>query len=1274
MFLTIGGLLVIALFSALIAPVFIDWTAYKQSFEREASRIVGQPVTVSGTASVRILPLPSVTFTDLSVGRYEDGSPMMTVDAFSMNTELMPFLRGEVRIVDLQLDAPKLSIRVSENGTIAWTARKQVVVNPDNVTLEKMQVSNGSIHIEGLAGGRVITGSDFDALVTAQSLYGPWRVDADGNLGGAQTQLEITTGRLQESGTLRVRAAASRSDQPYRLTADGPVSVVEDLLEWDGEFQLIPITESTESAPDVDMAAALPLVADGRFNATPDGVNVPEYRVEIGDRADPYTITGNGQLNIREEIYFTAIADGRQIDLDRLEGNPELPLGKGTSLDRRLAVLRDLVDRIPIPLTDGEVEFSLPAIVAGDTVIREITANVRPDLNGWLLQGMRAVLPGNTVIEADGKLGTRSDFGFTGQMLLASRQPTGFANWLSGRTNASLRRLKTAGFGADVTITGNQATFDNLELVLDEVMLRGKIQRLAPFDSRAAIIADMSGENINLDDLRAIYALTQSGDETEALTNHDLDIKLRAGTLEAQGFTARDVDARLRVEAGSVSVDSLNAGDFYGAEIRSSGKLANLLEKPSGNFGLSVQAADGTKLVELGERFLGENRFFEALRTDRALVSNVDLTISLDARPQAEGSRGTITITGTAGDTRISLRDRFEGQLTNLPDSAHDLTIQLSQPSPQLLARQLSLPVLPLDAPGPVTLSAELIGVAGEGLKTLIAANTPGTDLSASGVVRLPKPASAAASQLSAAEFDLDLTFGSQDIDPWLLLAGYPLPGSVDATPASLSANLTKKEAQYRFKEASGQYAGIPFRGSVLLDLKAQPRPKVSGQLAMGFFSLPLMAVLTLGEGTLPISGVDSNSADFTTPFLTGLDVELELEAKAADFGAAERAQDYSGKLNFVAGEPDIPEFEAQWLGGKVTGSLALKNVSGSAVTTIRLGGEALDADKLAALGGFGSGVSGKANISAGLDANGRNFREMVSTLTGSGLVELVDARIEGISTGDLDDILAVTDAEDFEIESEPVREIVISNLLVGDIEVPAFTSAFSVTQGRISLRNAVVQDDGGSLTGSASYSLGSGEAEFSATVFPDPGEEALEGADPETTFSWRGNPGALERHTDTTALQGYLSLRALEREQRRIEILQASVLEKQRLRREVEVSNTRIASRTQERQRDLRVRDELRRKEENSRLEREAREKVQQEAEEEAARIKVEEEAAQQAAEEAERQRVEAAEAQPQNIIPQPRPAQTPAAREPANQRPAIRQRPSGNLFENLQKLFGNN
>ena len=67
LFVIFGGLFVLALTAALVAPYFVDWSSYRAGFEREASAILGRKVTVHGEATATILPFPSVTFSDVEV-------------------------------------------------------------------------------------------------------------------------------------------------------------------------------------------------------------------------------------------------------------------------------------------------------------------------------------------------------------------------------------------------------------------------------------------------------------------------------------------------------------------------------------------------------------------------------------------------------------------------------------------------------------------------------------------------------------------------------------------------------------------------------------------------------------------------------------------------------------------------------------------------------------------------------------------------------------------------------------------------------------------------------------------------------------------------------------------------------------------------------------------------------------------------------------------------------------------------------------------------------
>ena len=1244
--------MVIALFGALIGPFFVDWTKYTQDFEREASRIIGQPVHVAGDAKVRILPFPTVTFADLSIGEYADGTAMMTVDGFSMDTELMPFLRGQVRIVEMRLIKPQLTVRVNENGTIDWTDRKQLLVNPENVELNRMRVENATIRLEGLAGGRVLEAEQVNADVSARSLVGPWRIEGNGQLEERQTAFEITTGRVQESGSLRVRLTASRERQPYELSLDGPVALQEDVLGWSGNFRLSP------QAGSVETDEALPVLATGDYSATPNRIDIVEYRLEIGDREDPYAITGDAWANIREEILFQAKADGRQIDLDRLDDTAAQ--AGSTDLQARIAAVRTVLDKVPVPSIDGRIDLFLPAIVAGDTVIRELKALVRPDGQAWRIERLETIFPGNTVVEASGRLGTGADFGFSGELLLASRQPTGFANWLAGKNNAALRRLSSAGLSADATITDSQFTLENLEMLLDGVRLTGRLQRLVNAGERPAIIAELTGERIDTDELYAVYSLMESGEDNN-LTSHDLDIKLGASILEGQGMSARDVEARIRIEAGSVSIDSLNAGDFYGAALRSSGRMEDLMGQPSGNFTLALRADDLARIAQLAGEKIGSHPFLTALADDPGLSTGTELDVSLDARPLDNGSRGTIGINGVIGGTRIEVRDRFEGKPQDWRELVHELSVKLEQPQSLVLAQQLALPVLPVEGPGPVSVDSEVSGSVAGGLELSLDVSAPQSDLSLRGGAGPDAEGS-----YGKPELNLSVTAASGDIEPWLQMAGYPLPGTGLGTPLSLSSDLFASQGRYQAENLVGQYSGVAVSGAIQVDTSANPRPRITGNLETEHLSLPLFAELVLGNGTVAgdplIATQEMVDTEFGSSMLGGLDGTLSLWADSAPINETQALSQFSGEFTLLDGAVSMQQIGAEWLGGSLSGSVSLKNIEQGALADAQLRLEGADIGQIAQMTGVEAGLSGVADVTASLEANGRSLKALVAGVSGSGVVEVGDGRIAGIRTGGLADMLEITDDEEFEISAANVTPLAEEYFLSGAFDTPGVTLPFAITRGRISVRNVTMEDAQGSIRGEAEYQLGDGTISASVTIEPDPGKESLSGADPALTFEWSGEAGQLVRSGDAAALSGYLSLRAFEREQRRVEMLQAAVLERQRLRREVIMTNARIALREEREREELRKLERLQERlleEQRKREEAEEQSRLQAEEEARAAEEERREEAAQQSSGGTKVESV-----QPIELLPL----------QPAEERPARRHAPAPSPQGSKLFGFGNN
>lgn len=1198
LFIFLGSLVVIALFAALIAPYFIDWDEFTSEFEVQASRVIGQEVKVGGKTNLRLLPLPYLSFEDLQVGRNNDGSPLMTVEQFSFNAELLPFLSGQVRIVEMSMQAPKVNLQVADDGTIEWTNPKEFLVNPEQVNIEKLNIENGSILVKGLVGERSLQVENIQGNLNAQSIVGPWRIDADADIEGIASRIKISTGTFQDDGSMRLKMDLSRNDQPYNLLLDGPVKLQNDALLWNGEFRVSPFVKSQLEAMTKPIEP-LPVVSNGIFQATPSLVTINEYRLDIGSREDPYTITGQGTISVRDEIFFKVQADGRQIDIDQLE--PSSEVNNKPSLEDRLSVLHEVLRRVPVPTGKGEIDFILPAIVAGDTYIRDIKGLISPTGSGWAISSLNATLPGNTALETKGRVGLKDGFGFSGKLLIASRQPSGFADWVSGNVDETFRRLKTVGLSSDLTITKRQATLENVELRLDDAVLRGKLQRLSSEAGQPAILTELKGNRVNLDDLSAIYSLTQSPDQSKQA--HDLNIKVKAEVFEAmlagKPFAAKGMDAHVLVKDGTVSIERLNADDVFGAKIATTGRIENVLSKPNGNMKLNLSVDDATELLAFSSQFLGENSLLKHLQSNSELSKNTQLDFELDTTENAKGAKGRVLVSGKTGGSDVSLQIGFDGALndtTNLP-----LTIDgvLQNETPSILVQQLGLANVSSDfqseIPGALKLDFSLAGIAQEGFQSRFTLAGQNALVSAKGEVTTK--------DWNAYDTNLDITLGLENAAPYVTLLEIPIPNfeTDQAYPLSSSFNIKKVKSDFEFSKLKGQLAGNKFSGDLKLKQTQVARPRLSGTITLDRFDLSTLAETVLGRSTTlatslgvnDLVSIDENSI-FGEAMFTGLDASLSINSGRLRLNNRFVGQDAKFQIALIDGAVDINALTFMLLGGQVEGGINLKNTSGSVLANINYAIRNMNAQQFTSAFGMSDFVTGNVTLNGSIETTGQSTASLASNLAGNGFIAIKQGEVRGINADAFDGILQATSVDNYEITSEKIQSLFAQNSFLSGIELTEFDTPFSINRGKLRARNIAYLVSDTSFRTDVEYDFQSGNLEANTAIeFKPSRREQISGADPEAVVSWSGPLKSLERSVNTDRLEGYLSLRAFEASQRRLETLEAQVIEKQRLRNEI--AYTFVREQYQERQRleALRLEEErkLREAEEQRRKEAEAAE-----------------------------------------------------------------------------------
>ncbi|MBL6432345.1 MAG: AsmA family protein [Alphaproteobacteria bacterium] len=300
-------------FAALIGPFFIDWTAYRSTFEDYGERLLGHRVAVMGDAEMRLLPTPTLTFSDVRVGEPED--PLLAVSRFAVRIELPPLLKGEVRIIDMTLDEPSLRLSLDEQGRLDWFTglnRDGFLrdVDPDLVMLERATIRDGRLSVIDARSGRTIPRRYRSARgrkVAAWSLQARWH----GQPQWAACHRCAGDRRRDAEGALRLRAGITPVSVPVDLVMDGQISLAEGKPAYEGAYTLNSVVTEEGRHPlgqrgrlCARRGAAGP---DGREPALWSGGSAGHHRGRAGRRLFQ-------PLPLR--LHRTA----KQIDLDRIAG------------------------------------------------------------------------------------------------------------------------------------------------------------------------------------------------------------------------------------------------------------------------------------------------------------------------------------------------------------------------------------------------------------------------------------------------------------------------------------------------------------------------------------------------------------------------------------------------------------------------------------------------------------------------------------------------------------------------------------------------------------------------------------------------------------------------------------------------------------------------------------------------------------------------------------------------------------------------------------------
>lgn len=1188
----LGGLLALVLFSALLIPYFVDWTDFRRDFEDQASRILGKKVVVHGRVEARILPFPSVTLHDVRAGTDADGSPLIQVARFSMDAELAPFLSGEARIFDMRIEEPKAKIRLLKDGTLDWMRGSRAEIPARTVVLESVQIEGGQIEFidEQSGRNRVVTGLSAD--MSANSLAGPWKAEGRAAVDGHPGSFSLSSSEPDyAAGRMGLRVRLVPDEHPVEVDLDGAIAAAAGKPAYSGSFSFIFREDEKQKQAGPSLFSS-PRTR-GSFELTNESVRISSYRMELGGSENPYVVTGEATLDTGAKPEFLLTADGQQIDVARF-APPVVQTGKTSrqptvSVRQRIEAFAAMVARIPVPPVPGKASISLPALVSDDTTIRDIRLDVRPEGSGWQVVNAVATLPGRTQLEAKGSLTLLGGPAFNGNLLVASNQPSGLANWLSGSVDPAIRQLNAAGFSADVSLTTLNQRFDNLELAIGEASLKGELERRS--DGKTSNLSiDLAGNEIDLDALKALGSLALGDQVGSSVLDHRINAKFKADRFNMAGVTANHVETAFSMAGGILTLENMTAGDIAGAEVRARGELQGSLLKYAGKGTVNLHAADMQPFFTMLQQKLPDHPFLGRLAASAPWYANSDLAV--DVSVNSENGGANVAVSGTVNGSRLSAVAKMPDFLSITDDTAMSLEAVLKNQSTAILFGQAGLDPLPFDADGEGLLSVKLNGTLGSPAQTDIRFSTERTHFSMNG--------SFAVAAANFGEGSADVALESADIEPYLIMNAVGLPQLGGGMAVKANAKVAIDGQKIAFSSVGGQAGGNPFSGNLVIQ-RAAPYP-VSGDLALRTVDLAWLGDAIYGPVIDPETGA-LNAKPLAMAAFPQLKAALSLKAENFEAGPFGTITGLAARVTHDSGSLALDDVTGGFMGGKLTGRLAMSTGEGAGIFRTKIAVADANPEPILWANANGPVATGRVAIDLTAESTGKSVGEILKSAGGSGEIRAGGLVLKGLNPGALPPILQAADGLQQPIDAPKVRPLVDQSLWQGEIGLGDVGLPFSLNGGALHFQNLRAGIDPVTLAGDATVDLAASTVNGDLDLLFNPGTEAVAGAEPSLRLNYNGPLAAPALTTDVSALSNYLSLRAFEKERRRVEAMQASVLEKQRLRREVALYRSQAAERQAEKQRveaeaKAKAEEEARQKaaaEERLRQEKEQQERLQQ-------------------------------------------------------------------------------
>jgi hypothetical protein len=1150
--------LVAALSAALVAPLFVDWSAQRGFIELQLSRQLGARVAIAGPIEARFLPTPYLTIEDVTVGGAAAPQGATTLSAKKMRLELAlgALTGGRIRFTEIDFDRPVARVAADADGTIHGI-RSAVGGLADRVAFDRLIVKNGQINFDRAGSGAfALAGVDFDG--SAKSLSGPFRGSGEASTPqGERLQFEFATSEFA-GATLPIKAEVDWPKGGLRAAFDGGLALMGTASV---ESSLRPIYSGAAvfsgSFAAEQGREPLPWKVSGALAADLNRAKLDALSASFGPDARALEASGEASADFAGSPVFSADLQSKQLNFDALlrrEGEEAAPPAR---LLRALEFLGDVLARPSILPIQFNLAFSTPTVFLGAQSLDQLNLSASAKPSEPVTGVFETGLPGQGRLRLSGAFESGAGAGFRGQAEARIGDFRTLRDWAAEDAPELSARL--AGLGNAFPYAGASATADleasgvgfsarNLKLAIDRSTFTGAVAFTQPHDTaRGRLFIDLHSDALDMD---AAPNLADGGDW---LAGIDLSLALEASKLRIAriGQTALDSGSlvlRATKTGAAFSLDRLSLADLGGANIEAQGETTPTRKWAK----LRLDAAHLRDFAELVARVAPS-------RYSRMLVERAEALsparASFEARREGDTLAGAFPLDflkaeGEAGKSRFSVK------LSNAPAPvdaiAADIAVDAADGA--VLLRQLGANV-PSTPAGKAHIALKASGKWESGFDVQSTASLAGADATWRGRYLPGASASEDPSLFGAA------TLKADNLLPALAAFGLTASNAGAVAPADLTADFAVRGAGASLPRIAGTLSGAKITGNlawrqpnastdaVSLDPDVQlaqaiageaptaTAAQISGEVSLDRATAGALFALPLGPAPAAKSGARWSDAKFGPPLLRAPPTDIALKIGALDFGEGAPARNFAARFRMGADKLDLDDMAMEVAGGRASGRLTVRRQGPTAAVTGSVGLEGVGVERPALRGRLGASLE--------FAGTGDSANAILGGLVGQGEVKFSGATIPHLDQNALNRVMTKTETPDAPIDETNIAHALSLELDRQPLALPDIAATAILNSGVLRVGPVRLAEPTGSALATGDFDVRSLSLAI-RTVF----EEARSGKfwtgpPPSLTVFLRGGLDGLQRNVDASNLAAGLAAQAIARESDRIAALEADLRER---------------------------------------------------------------------------------------------------------------------------------